>query len=288
MAIAGASAVLGPSPAEAIVYYDPMLYGDAELKVAVINRVRQKVRDAITKDPALGVELFSLGIADSLKYNAKTQEGGGDGSVTKLVDSAASKFAVKLSKDLQKSTQITLADVVALASAEAYETFGGLRVRVQIGRVGGDKAATAQNVQAVLSPSWDASVTQTFEGAGLGKRDVAALDAVRGGMAEVVKNMQMAKEDEAYVNEMGETDFIPKTSFGGASQIFGASLTPFDDKYLKAAVKGKKGVFADDNVRAAGEKMSIKSGKDGAIALERVLAVGKVYTGGKIGDLTGQ
>lgn len=84
VAIAGTSILSLPSPAHAIVYYDPMLYGDAELKVAVINRVRQKVRDAITKDPQLGVELFTLGIADSLKFNAATQEGGGDGSVTKV------------------------------------------------------------------------------------------------------------------------------------------------------------------------------------------------------------
>lgn len=140
----------------------------------------------------------------------------------------------------------------------------------------------------MLQNEWDAEVTSTFENAGLSKRDVAALDAVRGGMIEVVKNMQIAKEDEAYVNEMGETDFVPNTSFGGAAQIYGKGLTPFDDKYLKAAVKGKRGVFADEQVRAVGEKTSVKNGKDGAIALERVLGVGKVYTGGKVGDLTGQ
>ena len=87
---------------------------------------------------------------------------------------------------------------------------------------------------------------------------------------------------------MGETEFIPNTSFGGSKDSLGAGLPPFDDKYVQAAVKAKAGVFgANDKVQAAGAKLSIKNGKEGAVALERVLALGKVYTGGKIGDLIG-
>ena len=45
---------LSPQPAGAVVYHDPNVYGDAENKVAVINRCRQRVRDAIIADPSLG------------------------------------------------------------------------------------------------------------------------------------------------------------------------------------------------------------------------------------------
>ena len=59
--------------------------------------------------------------------------------MTKLATSgsaaAASAFVLNLRKELLKTTQLTLADIVAVACAEAYETFsGGIRVRLQIGR----------------------------------------------------------------------------------------------------------------------------------------------------------
>lgn len=49
------TALVTPQPAGAVVYHDPNVYGDAENKVAVINRCRQRVRDAIISDPELGV-----------------------------------------------------------------------------------------------------------------------------------------------------------------------------------------------------------------------------------------
>jgi len=252
------------------------------------------VRDAIISDPELGVSLFLLGLADSLKYNADTGEGGGDGTITKLAGekNAAAAYVLKLRKELLKTTQLTLADIVAVACAEAYETFsGGIRVRLQIGRLGGDKATTAQNTAAVLSKDWSDArdVIANFQGAGLSEKEVAVLDAVRGGMlASAAAAAKNAKKEDVEVNEMGETDFIPNTSFGGAKEIFGAGLPQFDDNYVQAAVKAKAGVYgANDKVQAAGLKLSIKNGKEGAVALEKVLALGKVYTGGKIGDLIG-
>lgn len=56
-------------------------------------------------------------------------------------------------------------------------------MRLQIGRLGGDKATTAQNTAAVLSKDWSDArdVIANFQGAGLSEKEVAVLDAVRGG-----------------------------------------------------------------------------------------------------------
>jgi hypothetical protein len=78
-------------------------------------------------------------------------------------------------------------------------------------------------------------------------------------LASAAAAAKNAKKEDVEVNEMGETDFIPNTSFGGAKEIFGAGLPQFDDNYVQAAVKAKAGVYgANDKVQAAGLKLSKK------------------------------
>ena len=68
-------------PALAKVYFDTDTYGDKELKIATVNKMKQKLRNAILEDNELGADLLKLAINDALSYDAKTEEGGPDGSI---------------------------------------------------------------------------------------------------------------------------------------------------------------------------------------------------------------
>ena len=54
--------------ASAKVFIDTDLYGDKELKIATINKLKQKLRDAINKDITIAPLLFQIAINDALGY----------------------------------------------------------------------------------------------------------------------------------------------------------------------------------------------------------------------------
>lgn len=54
------------------VFIDTDLYGDKELKIATINKLKQKLRDAINKDNTVAPYMLELAINDALGYNAET------------------------------------------------------------------------------------------------------------------------------------------------------------------------------------------------------------------------
>ena len=68
-------------PVLAKVYFDTDTYGDKELKIATVNKMKQKLRNAILEDNSLGPDLLKLAINDALSYDVKTEEGGPDGSI---------------------------------------------------------------------------------------------------------------------------------------------------------------------------------------------------------------
>ena len=54
------------------VFIDTDLYGDKELKIATINKLKQKLRDAINKDNSIAPCMLELAINDALGYNAES------------------------------------------------------------------------------------------------------------------------------------------------------------------------------------------------------------------------
>eukprot|EP00957_Ditylum_brightwellii_P110213 8406652-Ditylum_brightwellii.AAC.1 len=55
-----------PLPSMAVVYVDPDVYGDKELKVATVNKLRQNIRDAINQDPQLAPLFLKVALQDAL------------------------------------------------------------------------------------------------------------------------------------------------------------------------------------------------------------------------------
>lgn len=95
-AVSGAASALAlvttPSSAGAIVYLDPARYGDQELKVAAVAKCKTRVRETILQDPNLGPAFFKLTISDALSYDARSNTGGPDGSVSGM-DTRRGRFA---------------------------------------------------------------------------------------------------------------------------------------------------------------------------------------------------
>ena len=59
------------SPAAASVAFDPDRYGDKELKIATVNKLKQKLRNAIAGDLTLAVPFVRLAINDGREEGRK-------------------------------------------------------------------------------------------------------------------------------------------------------------------------------------------------------------------------
>jgi len=137
-----------PQNAEAVVYLDPAMYGDQELRVSAVDSLREAVRRAILQNPALAPSFYTLALMDGLSFDAKTRQGGPDGRIVREILQAkiapddvfmnnlkeACTTLVTAGKNLRKMTAITMADSVALGGAAAIESIGGPVLTTQLGR----------------------------------------------------------------------------------------------------------------------------------------------------------
>ena len=130
--------------ASAQVFFDGDTYGDKELKVATLNKLKQTLRNSITKNPKLALSYFELAVSDALSFDVLSQDGGLDGSVA--FEELPSSFVSAINAlrgvqdDLSATNAISFADCVAFAGGEALETVGPLRITVQLGKVDAKKA----------------------------------------------------------------------------------------------------------------------------------------------------
>ena len=304
-----ATCFLTSRPSNAIVYTDPDRYGDKELKIAFVNRLRQNLRDVIVEDPTLAPQFLELVIQDALTYDQTTQTGGPDGSILNAVlnnDSdalsrlkpAAQKLQA-LAADRKRSTEITNADLVTFAGAEAIEAMGGPRMTVQVGKLDPDKPTKRDNYPRLDVAS---EALPAFDKAGLNARDVAILYGALAAMNASVKLLKDMKSDEETDdfeedNEMGDPDVFVPTTFGSSSDIYGKRIGTMDNEVFINAVKALKqkrdpeaDVFTDKQVMEWATTYSKKNAaflQDLPLAYQRLVSVGKSYTGGKIGTLLG-
>lgn len=298
------------SPAGAAVFVDPDRYGDKELKIATVNKIRQNIRNAINTNPDLASTFVKIAIQDALTYDPNTQEGGPDGSIVAAILDQKSKNVEglkagaeklnEIAKLVKRTTEITMADVVSFAGAEAIESVGGPRIVVQLGKMDPKGA-----MKKASSPATDLSngqeVVNDFLNVGLTEREVALLFGAMGGMDVVAtkyKSENQMDDEEDEPNEMGDVDVFIPSSFGAPKEIYGKQLGALDNKYFASVVtdakKGKMSsnlVFADDKVMQWAKKYADnKNGflKDLPEAYGKLMALGTKYTGGKVGSLLGQ
>ena len=98
------------------------------------------MRDLISSSPSLAESFLRLSLADSLSYSEATEFGGGDGCIIQWTVNnkcdpmykEAADALIQLQVKLKKTNEVTLGDVLSLAGAEALESVGGPRSRVQV------------------------------------------------------------------------------------------------------------------------------------------------------------
>lgn len=308
-AILTASALTNePNSAMASVTVDPDRYGDKELKMATVNIVKGQVRDLLTANPQLASPCLQLAMQDALTYDASSGDGGPDGSIIPLTLSAnppkvlvglipAARELEKLRKTLKRTTEITMADVVALAGAEAIETAGGPRLVVQLGK--GEPKASSKPSSSYAGPFPDLSgrgdrsdVIKAFQRAGLTERDVTLFYGIRVAVEKVVDNVVKVEQEVLEVNEMGESDVSFPSSFGGPKEKYGRQIGQLDKAIFVSILAGAKkkdgqipDVFYDTSVAECAQAYAKKKAdflKDLREAYGSWMSLGAQYTGGGI------
>mmetsp|Transcript_32606 Transcript_32606/g.66562 ORF Transcript_32606/g.66562 Transcript_32606/m.66562 type:complete len:313 (+) Transcript_32606:83-1021(+) len=220
---------------------DIQRYGDKELKIAAINKVKQLLRNELLQNPAQAGDWVKLALSDALSFNVASDSGGADASVAYddalLKANPAFAKAVGTLKGVQKAvlktTEVSLSDVLAYAGAEAIEASGGPRIAVQIGRYDADKVV--ENASPHLSWVGEgaaADVVKAFKASGFGVRECAVLVGAIGSVERASGSAAGGKikarvdpldsEDELFPADGGI--FIPST-FGSQKAMFGELLS---------------------------------------------------------------
>lgn len=276
-------------PSNALVYVDPNRYGDKELQVGIVSKIRQVVRDTILKNPFLAPTFLEISIQDALSYDTNTMEGGPNGQVVDYILSTtsssspyyiAAKELSTIKSQLQKSTAITMADVVTFAGAQAIETLGGPRIVVQLGKL--DSNDNIKNRQLYNLNDGPATI-QAFQKTGLTERDVTLLFGAIGSMQSVLgesDTTSTTQQEEEEPNEMGDVPVDFPSTFGAPSDIYGKRLGKMNDAIFsqQLALQKKKqatGVWSDAIVGEWTQRYA-KGGffKDLAEAYSRLVRVG--------------
>eukprot|EP00636_Phaeomonas_parva_P015164 CAMPEP_0118864358 /NCGR_PEP_ID=MMETSP1163-20130328/8961_1 /TAXON_ID=124430 /ORGANISM="Phaeomonas parva, Strain CCMP2877" /LENGTH=359 /DNA_ID=CAMNT_0006798471 /DNA_START=109 /DNA_END=1188 /DNA_ORIENTATION=- len=288
-----------PQAVGATVYLDPDRYGDKELKIGTVKSIKQQLRNAILRDPTVASGFLELAILDALSYDADTGKGGLDGSVVlalgaegadpRLQNALLALLACK--KNLQRTKEVTLADLIAFGGGEAIESTGGPVSLVQIGRF--DKKADSSALKGIPE-----SPVAAFKRAGLTAREAALLIGAIGEVAMATRGvkgtMALADEEADDEDEPDEGDVIP-SSFGAPSEIYGKLVSKnFGNNYMAALKKGSKSsdvngkwegyMLGDEELETwVGKYAGNKGGftKDVAEAYGKLVSMGTEYTTAK-------
>lgn len=258
-------------PVEAKTYFDTDVYGDKELKIATVNKMKQKLRNAILQDINVAGCLLKCAINDALGYEVATESGGPNGSILFEKDREENKNLKKaidviatVKKELLRTNTVSAADVCSFAGAEALETVGCPRVVVQVGRADAKSADPKTSVvnwpsEATIADLADSppvspadfrtATLEAFKSSGLQVQDIVL---ILGGLGEINRIVAETNKDKADAAAKGsgeeeDEDFEPQpfvpSSFGARDAMYGAKMgkADFGGKYFQALLKGKGG-----------------------------------------------
>eukprot|EP00897_Mesotaenium_endlicherianum_P009894 jgi/Mesen1/8933/ME000550S08355 len=140
--------------------------------------IRAALRKVVTKPKAAGV--LRLSFHDAATYSLASGAGGMNGSVLMELErpeSAGLKRAIrvleKVRLDLEPALQVSWADMIALAGAEAIEICGGPHIKVPLGRL--DKAVADEEGQMPAEDLSAAALREAFHSKGFSTQEMVAL-----------------------------------------------------------------------------------------------------------------
>uniref|UniRef100_A0A7S4SNS9 Plant heme peroxidase family profile domain-containing protein n=1 Tax=Ditylum brightwellii TaxID=49249 RepID=A0A7S4SNS9_9STRA len=178
-----------PQPANAVVYFDPAMYGDQELRSAAIDSLRESVRRGILQKPTLAPAFYQMALLDGLSFDFDSKKGGPDGRIIRQILTSdakgqyidnlkeAANVLIAASKALKKYTAITIADAVAISGAEALNSIGGPIISIQLGRTDAPLKDPVSDLPLELlsGERSNAEVIAAFRRSGMTDREMTAL-----------------------------------------------------------------------------------------------------------------
>lgn len=222
-----------PEKSTAKVFFDTDVYGDKELKIATVNKIKQKLRNAILQDISIAPDLLKIAISDALGFDISSQDGGLDGSILFELEKEENNSFKKtvdvilnIKKDMQRTNTVSFADLVAFGGAEAMETIGSGRVTVQVGRFDSKKENKVNSVipwTTINNDGQDLSqkinlIKDAFKFSGIDPKDIVLLIGAIGEVDRVVQetkeslsNKKLSEDEDD--EEFEAQPFVP-TTFG--------------------------------------------------------------------------
>ncbi|CAN8073692.1 unnamed protein product [Agarophyton chilense] len=248
-----------PQMSDAAVSIDTERFGDKELKVSAINKVKQNIRNALTQRPELLPYFFQLTLHDALTFNPETFDGGPNGSLRFELNRETNKElqtaheAIESIRTLQRQ-DMSYADTCAFAGAVAVEITGGPRIVIQLGREDASEA-DPEGKTGLFKPGASASELKTaFEGAGLiGARDVVLFHGAIGSLADIgqnraakMKSVAIGEDDEEEFDDLDDVTYGKVTRSKRGAVLVSSNVSQltlggqkFSNAYLAAILKAK-------------------------------------------------
>jgi len=252
-ALLGAAAVGFGSPmaAQAVVQFDRGRYGDKELKIATVNKLKQTVGLAITEKPHLAGQLVRLAISNALSYVAATGEGGLDGSIREEVDQPenadvreAVELLERIRKDIKRTNEVTFADLLSYAGAEAIELVGGPRFSPQLGR-GQTMGPSKTSAHFDWGKIDAAEAVRAFERSGMSPKEAAVMISTVAWVDRITAKEEAQRAERKSDNDDDDDDDIfqseiPDTRVGMQKygETLGGKSTKLTAQYLKNLLRG--------------------------------------------------
>ncbi|KAA8496679.1 L-ascorbate peroxidase 2, cytosolic [Porphyridium purpureum] len=259
-AAVGATNLL-PRAAQAAVFVDTEKYGDKEMKVSEINRIKQGFRNLLSEGPELLASVMALAIHDSLTYSKTTGNGGPNGSLAYELDLAynanVKEAAEAVDSIRARVKDASVADLYAFGGAVVSEIVGGPRIVIQLGREDVKQAdpVEAGDMDGLGSGASAPQIKYTFAKSGLNAAASAVvyhgaygvLQSIGQKNAEAKKSMAGGDDDEDAAYEEGDLTYgkVTKKTRGAVlveTNVATLKLpgTKFDNSYLKELLALKK------------------------------------------------
>lgn len=319
----GLTTLLTTRNVDAAVDFDIDRFGDKELKVSAINRVKQNLRNVLAERPELLGTFVLLALHDGLTYDQSTGAGGPNGSLRFEGDWEQNKElgdAMEVIKDVRKlqRDQMSFADTCCFAGAVAVEITGGPRIRIQLGRedaAGQDPIGNSDGIAPGRSAN---EIVDAFNTSGLnGPRDAVLFHGAFGSLNDIgrtrleklKKQKELADEDDEEGDTIsGDANNVTygKTQGGKRGAVLVSSnvsnLTfggaKFSNDYLKFMLEADKKKSADLSDRdrkmlahpGIRDNVTLYAGKnkkfvtDFADVFEKVTMLGSRYESTKLED----
>lgn len=231
-----------PVKTDATVFFDTERYGDKELKVAFINKVKQQFRALYEKKPELLPMVVRVAMTDCLTFDKASGAGGGDGTIMSRKDQypelkPALDEIARIQEELKRQIEVSASDIIAFGGSVALEATGGPRLIIQLGRADGKKPA---ETPVSGMDTWNkGDALAAVERSGMGPKEavlfagmLGSLETASVAMREAIKNKvecdpsdpDCTSEEEGYYGLYSPVTIVSETKkeFGknrGASAV---------------------------------------------------------------------